>query len=49
MKQLLQDDALRAKMGEKTHLIAQDRFHPKAVAHRTREVYYEAVRSHNKP
>lgn len=49
MKQLLDDDTLRNKMGEKSHLIAQDRFHPKVVAHRTREVYLEAVRSHNKP
>ena len=48
MKQLLEDDTLRSKMGEKSHLIAQDRFHPKVVARRTREVYFEAVRGHDK-
>jgi glycosyltransferase involved in cell wall biosynthesis len=48
LRQLLEDDTLRNKMGEKSHLIAQDRFHPKVVARRTREVYLEAVRSHNK-
>ena len=48
MKQLLEDDILRGKMGEKSHLIAQDRFHPAAVATRTREVYYEAVRNKKK-
>ena len=45
MKQLLEDDTLRSKMGEKSHLIAQDRFHPKVVARRTWEVYYEAIRN----
>ncbi len=49
LKQLLDDDILRNKMGEKSHLIAQDRFHPKEVARRTREVYLEVVRSHNIP
>ncbi len=48
MKQLLEDDILRGEMGEKSHLIAQDRFHPAAVATRTREVYYEAVRNKKK-
>ncbi len=45
MKQLLQDDSLRARMGDKARIIAQDRFHPAAVAAGTREVYYEAVRN----
>ena len=44
MKQLLQDDALRERMGDKARLIAQDRFHPEVVARRTREVYFEALR-----
>jgi glycosyltransferase involved in cell wall biosynthesis len=48
MKQLLQDDASRATMGDKARLIAEDRFHPKAVAIRTREVYYEAVANKKK-
>jgi len=45
MKQLLEDDALQSKMGEKSRSIAKDRFHPAAVANRTREVYYDAVRN----
>ncbi len=44
--QILQDDALRQSMGAKSRQIAQDRFHPAAVARRTREVYLRAVRSH---
>lgn len=48
MKQLLVDDTLRSKMGEKSHTIALDRFHPAMVAIRTREVYYEAVRNKKK-
>jgi glycosyltransferase involved in cell wall biosynthesis len=48
MKQLIEDDVLRSEMGEKSYSIAKDRFHPEVVALRTREVYYEAVRGHNK-
>jgi glycosyltransferase involved in cell wall biosynthesis len=48
MKQLLEDDTLRNKMGDISHLIAQDRFHPRVVASRTLEVYYEAARNKRK-
>ncbi len=44
--QLLQDDGLRARMGEKARQIALDRFHPDVVARRTREVYLRAIRGH---
>jgi glycosyltransferase involved in cell wall biosynthesis len=48
MKQLLEDDALRARMGDKARFIAQDRFHPAEVAARTREVYYESTSNKRK-
>jgi glycosyltransferase involved in cell wall biosynthesis len=44
-QQLLQDDRLRARMGERSHQVAQDRFHPETVARRTCEVYCRAMRS----
>ncbi len=44
LRQLLEDDALRERMGEKARQIALDRFHPDVVARRTREVYRQAVR-----
>jgi len=42
LRQLLENDALRETMGEKSQKITLDRFHPDAVACRTRDVYYEA-------
>ena len=44
--EVLKDDSLRASMGAKAREIALDRFHPAAVAQRTREVYRRAVRKH---
>jgi glycosyltransferase involved in cell wall biosynthesis len=41
--QVLSDQALRRRMGERSVEIARDRFHPTAVAGRTRELYYEAA------
>lgn len=46
---VLQDDALRAAMGETSRRIARDRFHPEAVARRTRAVYLEALSSGSAP
>jgi len=43
LAQLLQDDSLRSAMGAYSRRIALDRFHPAAVARRTREVYLDAV------
>jgi glycosyltransferase involved in cell wall biosynthesis len=43
--QVLSDQALRRRLGERSAEIARDRFHPAAVARLTRELYYEAVRS----
>jgi glycosyltransferase involved in cell wall biosynthesis len=43
LRQLLENDALRAAMGRKSREIALDRFHPDAVARRTLDVYYEAA------
>ena len=40
---ILGDDALRQSMGAKSRQIARDRFHPAAVARRTREVYRRAI------
>ena len=40
--QLLGDDVLRARMGRRSRLLAEDWFHPNTVAARTREVYYQA-------
>ena len=44
LQQLLEDDALRSEMGERSRAIALDRFHPDRVARRTRAVYVEAIR-----
>jgi len=40
---LLRDDALRAAMGKRARNAARERFHPAAVARRTRDVYLEAA------
>ncbi len=40
---LLNDEALRQRMGCKAQRLAQERFHPAVVARRTREVYLEAL------
>ena len=42
LRYVLQNDALRKSMGNKSREIAVDRFHPESVARRTRDVYYEA-------
>ena len=42
MRQLLEDDTLRRRVGEKGRQIAQDRYHSDRVARRTREVYRRA-------
>lgn len=44
LRQLLEDDSLRAAMGERSREIAHDRFHPSAVARRTRDVYLRAAK-----
>jgi len=44
LRQLLEDDGLRARMGAKAKQVAEDRFHPQRVAERTREVYLRAAR-----
>jgi glycosyltransferase involved in cell wall biosynthesis len=41
--QLFDDGARRRVMSETASRIAKERFHPAAVARRTREVYYEAI------
>jgi len=46
LEHLLRSDDLRADMGQKARLIAEDRFHPARVAEKTREVYYAAIRNH---
>lgn len=48
ISELLQDDSLRIRMGEKGRQIAKDRFHPSVVARRTREVYLRAVHDHER-
>jgi glycosyltransferase involved in cell wall biosynthesis len=42
--QLLVDAGLRERMGEASRLLARERYHPAAVAARTRQVYFEAAR-----
>lgn len=44
--QLLVNAPLRSAMGAKAREIARDRFHPAAVARRTREVYLRALHDH---
>lgn len=44
--QLLQDGGLRARLGQYAGQAALERFHPREVALRTREVYERALRSH---
>jgi len=44
LRVILRNDELRAKMGRVAKATALDRFHPEAVAVRTREVYLQAVR-----
>lgn len=43
LRQLLEDAEARRVMGEAARSIARERFHPAAVARRTRDVYLEAV------
>ena len=45
LESILGDDVLREAMGKRSKTIAEDRFHPRIVARRTREVYLEAARS----
>ncbi len=45
LRQLLENDMLRQRMGAKGQEIALDRFHPTPVARRTREVYLRAIES----
>jgi glycosyltransferase involved in cell wall biosynthesis len=40
---LLGDAGLRSAMGERSHAVAQARFHPERVARRTLEVYRESL------
>ena len=44
LRELLDDDSLRARMSGTARQIALDRFHPGVVARRTRDVYMRAVR-----
>ncbi|MDH5512403.1 MAG: glycosyltransferase family 4 protein, partial [Gammaproteobacteria bacterium] len=44
LDQILSNDELALAMGEKSHAIALDRFHPRRVADRTREVYLDIAR-----
>lgn len=44
LERMLSDDALRESMGRRSREIAQERFHPRTVARRTRDVYLEAAR-----
>ncbi|MCX5673850.1 MAG: glycosyltransferase family 4 protein [Planctomycetota bacterium] len=46
LRQLVEDNALRAAMGAMSRQIAQDRFHPDRVARRTRDVYLRATEDH---
>jgi glycosyltransferase involved in cell wall biosynthesis len=41
--QLVVDEDLRRRMGERSREAARDRFHPAEVARRTRTIYYEAA------
>jgi glycosyltransferase involved in cell wall biosynthesis len=43
LKQIVEDDGLRAAMCSKSRQIAEDRFHPHRVATRTRDVYRRAI------
>ena len=45
LERLMNDDVLREGMGKRSREIASERFHPRIVARRTREVYLEAARS----
>lgn len=45
LERLLADDDARERMGKRSKEIAADRFHPRIVARRTRDVYLEAARS----
>ncbi len=44
---LLQDSALRERMGARARQVAMERFHPHAVAQRTRDVYLQAIEEHH--
>jgi len=43
LAQILGDADLRRRLGDKSHAIALDRFHPGPVAARTRGVYFDAI------
>lgn len=45
LRRILENDELRGSMGAVSRAIALDRFHPTAVARRTRDVYEEACSS----
>jgi hypothetical protein len=49
--QILSEPTLRKSMADQSKAIALERFHPRRVAQRTLEVYYEAVqrKSNNPP
>ena len=44
--EILANDELRDRLGRKGREIAEDRFHPDRVAHRTRELYHEVAGFH---
>jgi len=45
LKQIIDDNGLRAAMGAKSRQIAEDRFHPDRIAARTRAVYWRAIQT----
>jgi len=45
LEMLLSDGSMREEMGRRSKVVAADRFHPRIVARRTREVYLEAART----
>ena len=47
LARILAHPALRVRMGTRARTAARDRFHPLAVAHRTRQVYLRAARAHS--
>lgn len=49
LSQLLGDEGLRRAAGERSRAVARERFHPDAVARRTREVYRRALRDRDEP
>lgn len=43
LMKVLNDDALRGRMGECARRIAEERFHPRVVAQRTHDVYFDVL------